>query len=166
MVLYSVKHGPKLSKTQSYGRVNLLDLNIPVWDPDSRVCSATPRFSYGMLKTVICTCPGCTREVVQPCGAGVYGSGMVPGTGIRVGVWEGYTGYYPATKVQLLEEQTHPAKRAPEAQGAGVGGVGAADVLDRPTCASVHMTTHSGPAGLRGPLRCHMASLRAKGEIS
>ena len=51
---------------------------------------------------------------------------MVPGYGTGWAYWEGYTGVLPST---LLEEQTPPEERAPEAQRAGVGGWGAADVL-------------------------------------
>ena len=45
------------------------------------------------------------------------------------GYWEGYTGVRGVLPSQLPGEQTHPAERAPEAQGAGVGGVGAAGAL-------------------------------------
>ena len=50
------------------------------------MCSYTPRFSYDVLKTVICACPSgpvarrCSRRAV------VYGSGWYPG---------GYTGWVP-----------------------------------------------------------------------
>ena len=48
-VLNSVKHGHKLSKTPSNGRVNLkYSINQPgsVLEAGSYVCSYTPRFSY------------------------------------------------------------------------------------------------------------------------
>ena len=45
LVPNTVKLVIKQSKTQSNGRLNLLDLNKPVWDPETHVCSDTPRFS-------------------------------------------------------------------------------------------------------------------------
>ena len=63
------KTGPKLSKTshklsetQSNGRVNPPRQYKPVWDPETIVCSHTPRFSFGQSETVICTCPTGTRD--------------------------------------------------------------------------------------------------------
>ena len=69
----------------------------------------TPRFSYPVLKTVICTCSdGTTDACTTGYGTGT-GYGRVLGTGIRVGYWEGYTGYYPAT----AQGANLTAKRAP-----------------------------------------------------
>ena len=69
------------------------------------------------------------------CGGEVYRPGMVPGTGIRVGVPEGYTGYPAAKDVPLLSGGL-TAKRAPEgpSRGPGVGGQPAAprDVRTHP----------------------------------
>ena len=50
----------------------------------TRVCSATPRFSYRCLKTVICTCPTVPATVSSAVLTVVYGGYGVPG---------GYTGW-------------------------------------------------------------------------
>ena len=49
-VLNTVKQVIEQSKTQSNGRVIPLNQYKPAWDPEYRVCSYTPRFSYDGLK--------------------------------------------------------------------------------------------------------------------
>ena len=72
-----------------------------------------------MSKLVICACPVRTREVVQPCGGGVWAGGYYRGM-VRVGGYgEGNTG----TPSHLLEEGLDPSEAGPGSPvGAGVGG--------------------------------------------
>ena len=53
----SVKTSHKPVINQSNGRANYHIQYKPVWDPETAVCSGTPRFSYTGLKLVICACP-------------------------------------------------------------------------------------------------------------
>ena len=158
----SVKHGHKRAETQSNGRANLNNLlNMP-WDPKYSVCSTTPRFSYVCPEVTVSSSPHCSTGGPTA----VYGYGYDTRTGITVGTRVGIPGeYYPAARSSCSRSKPHQRSGPRKGFTPGVGGWGAADVLDRPWCASVTLTTHSGPAGLRGPLRCQGASLRAKGEI-
>ena len=83
-----------LSRTQSNGRVKPHILHKPAWDPVIRLCSYTPRFSYGVLKRAVRAGSLVVRGGVR---VRVYGSGYGTRAGIRVGNTGGYTGYYPAS---------------------------------------------------------------------
>ena len=162
-VLNTVKPVMNRPQTQSNGRVNLINQYKPVWDPEYAMCSYTPRFSYEVPKTAVRACPGGST------GTAVSSSAVQGGYtgGYRGGVYRVGNTRYPAAEVPLLEEQALTAKRAPDhPAGVGSGWSGCSGRLGpTPWCASGLLTTHSGPMGLRGPLRCQEPSLRAKGEI-
>ena len=83
-----------------------------------RVCSATPRFSYAVPKTVICACPAVTEHgTAATLGTG-YGRGAV-----RVGGGGGVIPTHPAGCSR--RSQKHPAKRAPEGPAGPWSGWGA-----------------------------------------
>ena len=82
------------------------------WDPETRVCSTTPRFSYSVLKVTVPSGPHCST--------GGPDGWVRAGYGTR----DGYTGWvyrvgntvpreYPAARSQLPEEQAQTAERAP-----------------------------------------------------
>ena len=79
------------------------------------MCSDTPRFSYGCLKTVICACPGGPVVVASA----VYGE-------LRDGYTGGYRGglyrVQGSTTQPPREEAPVPAKRARKAHRAWSGG--------------------------------------------
>ena len=85
----------------------------------------TPRFSYRFPETTICACPASTTT------SGTCSTARR--TGIPGGYWGGYTGWLyrgvPTQHAARGDPVKHPAKRAPEAQRAGVGGVQGSDVL-------------------------------------
>ena len=83
------------------------------------------------------------------CTGGVYGRGMVPGTGIRVVGGEGYTGTQPAAH-RLLEEGTPDSEAGPRKPCKGLewGGQGWTDVR----WAGTAIPPPSGPGrSLAGP---------------
>ena len=78
----------------------------------------------------------------------------IPGGYTGVGILGGYTGG------QYRVPRVHTAKH-PDTSGAGPGdpaGVGVGGYLGAPRgpVRPSHLTTHSGLAGLRGPLRCQV----------
>ena len=112
----------------------------------------TPRFSYRVVKTVICACPGVL--VLVPVGRGVRVGGVLGAC--REGYQGGYTGWVipgPSTIPSQLARQgadPEPAERAPEAlAGAGVGGFWGWDRPLRvvPGTSAQPRTHPSGPVG-------------------
>ena len=135
------------------------------------MCSKTPRFSYGTLRTVICACLRVTVLVPVSRGVHVGGSYGCPGEGIQ----GGYTGWVipdqgstqPATARQGADPE--PAKRAPEAPqglewvGSGAGTVPFACYPVRPPSPRTTLRARSVP--LQGPSLYGDWAPRAKGEI-
>ena len=110
------------------------------------MCSYTPRFSYEVSKTVIWACPRSTTDACTTGYSTGMGRGMAPGTGIRVGAGEGYTGTQPATAKRSMIQRSGPRKPL---QGAGVGGI----------MHSAHWASGDHPSGPVGTLRappCHL----------
>ena len=93
------------------------------------MCSDTPRFSYGVLKLVICACPRVPGDVASA----VYSeledgyTGWVAGWVYRVGIGlGGYRGVLPTQHARCSRRGPDPAERARRPlQGAGVVGSGA-----------------------------------------
>ena len=119
------------------------------------MCSTTPRFSYDRSKLAVPSMPS-TGGVVH---GQVYGLGMVPGTGIRVGTGEGYTGY-PA---MLLGERCADSEAGPgRPAGPGVGGQHSSGVrLHTPTtpcgrARSAGVWTLLGQIPASGPIRARI----------
>ena len=89
-VLNSVKPVLISLKTQSNGRVNLNPMTNRPRDPETGVCSTTPRFSYRCLKLGVRTVSTRVSDVYrQWCTGWVYragmglgwvGGGVIPGT--------------------------------------------------------------------------------------
>ena len=137
----------------------------------------TPRFSYSVLETVICACPGSPVAVVvhragrRPCWS------WVPG-----GYWEGIPrwvlgGLYRVPTQPLLalspEEPTQRSGPRKALQGPGVGGVGGGRATPSRTLNIGHSQVRPGPlpalqAGspVGPPAGPSLAFLEQKGEIT
>ena len=98
------KTSTKLSKTQSNGRVNLNLRYKPVWDPETRVCSDTPRFSYRVSETAV------QHASAAPLVLGVVHARWVPGCGLG-----GYTGWVLPRTTLPVSQPALAARRTPEA---------------------------------------------------
>ena len=89
----------------------------PAWDPIIRLCSYTPRFSYKVLKTVICACSWSPYTVPsRACGTG-YGTGWVYGVGIR----GGYRGVLPSRRARKPHTQRSGPRKPKGLEWVGYG---------------------------------------------
>ena len=85
-------------------------VRVPAGPLDIRVCSHTPRFSFGMLKTVICACPWCPARVASAVYSelrdGCTGTGWYTGWVYRVGI----PGTTPPPGKRSLRQRSGPRK--------------------------------------------------------
>ena len=78
------------------------------------MCSTTPRFSYKVLETVICTCTTGSRTRPWYRGEPDVRAQWVPGWVYRVGIpggtWEGYTGTQPCCSGRGVPSEAGPGR--------------------------------------------------------